>query len=262
MPSDVLDRETDLAFDGLPMRINIPLLATGVLLASVLAALAVGQVGNVFVMPQDFSNMPLQPSSELLARYNAAVSMMMAGNYATHFAILGASLGAAIGLAGGTRNRWLFTFTTALGGMLAGAIGGYVMGLASSYLVNEIQGESVKLLGMVIDPMLQTTALQCFIWSLIGVGIGCGCTLANRQHIGIMAGIEIGLMGGVLGGLTYSISAAMLFSVANAFLFIPEKLTERIVWAAIGGLSIAIGLVYSVAKRSPRRTATAQSSNS
>lgn len=258
MASQVVEDETSLPTASSAARVHIPFLAASVLVASALGAMIIGRLGNVFLMPQDFADMPLQPSPELMARYKAAVSTMYAGNYSIHFAILGGAIGAAIGLAGPARNRWVAALAAATAGALAGAVGGYVMGLASSYFVNEVQGESVKAFGLVIDPIVQTTALQCFVWSLVGVGIGITWAATTRGSSAILAGFEGGLIGGVLGGMIYSISAAMLFTVSNAFLFVPEKMTERIVWACIGGLSIALGLAYSAGKRSQRVAASDQ----
>ena len=230
-------------------KITVRLLMASAMLASVAGAVIVGQIGNVFEMSPNFVDMPLQPSPEYLARYNAAVSEMLSRNYSIHFAIIGALLGLAIGMIGAVRNRIRSLVAASIGGALAAAIGGFLLGLAAAYSVQVNHGESISLFGVNIEPIVQTTALQCFIWSLVGMGIGCGWTIAVWGPKQIVKGIEGGLIGGLLAGVIHSMFAASVFSGSNAFSFVPEKQMERIVWAAICGASICFGLIYSVANR-------------
>ena len=232
-------------------KLTVWFLLTSAFLASVAGSVVVGQIGNLFKMPPDFVDMPLAPSPEYLARYDAAISEFHSRNYAIHFAIMGALLGLAIGMTGATKNR-LGSAAASISGAIAAAIGGFLLGLSATYCVRVNHGESINLAGVNVEPIVQTTALQCFVWILIGIGIGSGWTLAEWGSKRILNGIEGGLIGGLLAGVIHSMFAASFFSGSSAFSFIPEKLVERIVWAAICGTSISLGLIYSVVNRLPK----------
>lgn len=87
-------------------------------------------------------------------------------------------------------------------------------------------------------------------WPCVGIGIGIGCTVASGSFARIIKGINGGILGGLLAGIFHSVVAAIFFSGSSAFEFVPENLTERIVWAAICGLSICYGLVFLLVNRS------------
>jgi hypothetical protein len=250
MNDSITSQQSDKVSASPPSKMTFWLLLTAALLVSVAGSVVVGQIGNLFKMPPDFVDMPLAPSPEYLARYNAAISEFHSRNYAIHFAIMGALLGLAIGLMVGTKNRLGSAALASISGAIAAAIGGFFLGLSAAYLVKVSHGESINLLGVNIEPIVQTTALQCFVWALIGIGIGIGCTLVVWGPKRILNGIKGGLIGGLLAGVVHSMVAASLFSGSSAFSFIPESLTERILWAAICGSCICVGLFYSVVNRS------------
>lgn len=235
-----------------PSKTSVWSLLASSLLAGVAGALVVGQIGYLFAMPPDFVDMPLAPSPEYMARYNAAISKFHSQNYAIHFGIMGALLGIAIGLVAAVNNRLYSLAVASIGGAMAAAFGGYLVGLAAAYSVHINHGESISLVGVSIEPIVQTTAMQCFVWALIGIGIGCGWTLANWGPKRILSGVEGGLIGGLLAGVIHSLVAASLFSGSSAFSLIPENQTERIVWAAICGTCICLGQIYSVVNRFPK----------
>ena len=233
-------------------KLTVWLLMTSALLASVAGSVVVGQIGNLFKMPPDFVDMPLAPSPEYLARYNAAISEFHSRNYAIHFGIMGALLGLAIGLMVSPKNRLSSAAVASISGAIAAAIGGFFLGLSAAYLVKVNHGESINLLGVNIEPIVQTTALQCFVWALMGIGIGIGCTLGVRGPKRILNGIEGGLIGGLLAGVVHSMVAASIFSGSSAFSFVPANQTERILWGAVSGSSICLGLIHSVVNRLPK----------
>jgi hypothetical protein len=224
--------------------------------SSVAGAVIVGQVGDVAKMPADFADMPLNPSPEYLARYNAAVSVFRSRNYAIQFSILGGLLGLAVGTAGALRNRLACLAAASMGGLVAGLVGGFLLGLSAAYCVQINKGESMNLLGLNVEPIVQTTALQCFVWAVTGIGIGSGWTLVNWGPKRLLKGLEGGLIGGLLAGIVCSLVAAVVFSGSSAFSFIPEHTTERIIWSAIGGASVVLGLIYAVSKQSSSAAGT------
>jgi hypothetical protein len=222
------------------------------LLASVAGSVIVGQVGNIAKMPPDFADMPLSPSPEYLARYNAALSAFRSQNYAIQISILGGLLGLAIGIAGASTNRFASAAAASIGGAAAALAGGFLLGLSAAYCVQINNGESMNLMGVNVEPIVQTTALQCFVWAVTGIGIGVGWTLANWGPKRILKGIEGGLVGGLLAGIVYTVVAATAFSGSSAFSFIPEQYLERIVWSAVCGTSVCLGLIYSVRNHSKK----------
>ena len=162
-------------------------------------------------------------------------------------------LGLALGAVGATRNRMSAIAVSIIGGAVGGAvfasIGGFVLGLIASLLIG-INWETIRFIGFHVDPLVQTTLLQCTIWACVGIGIGFGCTLVTCSFGRIVKGIQGGMIGGLLAGIVHSVVAAIFFSGSNAFDFVPRHLTERIVWAVICGLSICYGLVFLLANRS------------
>ena len=230
-------------------KLNVGLLLVAVVLASVFGALAIGQIGNVFKMPDDFANMPLHPSQEYMARYNKALAEFHSRNYAVHFSILGSLLGLAIGGVGVVGNRLRSAAAGLIGGAVGAVVGGFLLGKISAYAVEVYRGEAINLWGISIEPILQTTALHCFVWATIGVGIG-GCWAAAVWGSNkVLKGVEGGLIGGLLAGVVHSMVSAFLFTSSSGFKFIPEDTTERILWAISCGNCTFLGLFYSLLKQ-------------
>lgn len=217
------------------------------ILAGVAGALAIGQIGNVFKMSPDFDNIPLTPSPEYMARYNAAMSEYQSRNYAVHFTIIGSLLGLAIGAVGAVKNRGQTLIASTIGGAMAGVVGGLLLGTAAAYSVQVNRGEAINAWGVTIEPIVQTTAMQCFVWTMLGIGIGCGWTATVWGLRCIPKGIEGGLIGGLLAGMVHCIVASIFFSNSSGFTFVPENLIERIVWATLCCTCVGLGLIYSTA---------------
>lgn len=235
-------------------KMNVGLLLVAVVLASVFGALAIGQIGNVFKMSPDFVNMPLHPSQEYMARYNKALAEFHSRNYAVHFSILGTLLGLAIGGVGVVGNRMRSVAAGLVGGAVGAVVGGFLLGQISAYAVEVYRGEAINLWGMSIEPIIQTTALQCFVWAIIGVGIGCCWAAAVWGPNRALKGVEGGLIGGLLAGVVHSMVAACLFTSSSGFTFIPADATERILWAVSCGTCTFFGLFYSLARQPAKKT--------
>lgn len=218
------------------------------LVVGLFAALVIGQIAPLFSMPAELGQMPLQPSPEYLSRYNAAHRQMFCGNYATYFAIVGGLIGLAAGIVGARRNWLVSLMATSLSGALAGMIGGYLLGMGVAVCIQGNISESMNFIGIPIEPIVQTTALQCFIWSMIGMATGSSLTVANSGLARIAKGIEGGLAGGLVAGTINSLVVATFYSLSNAFLVVPETLSQRIIWASIGGLCINFGLIRGLVK--------------
>lgn len=244
MPSSQAD---NAALPSTTPKVNGWLTIVAAMLAGLAAALVIGQLGNVFKMSPDFDNIPLTPSPEYMARYNAAMSEYQSRNYAVHFTIIGAVLGLGIGAVGTVKNRVQALIASSIGGAMAGVVGGLLLGTAASYSVQVNRGEAINAWGVPIEPIVQTTAMQCFVWTMLGIGIGCGWTATVWGRKYIPKGIEGGLIGGLLAGVVHCIVASIFFTNSSGFTFVPESLIERIVWATLCSTCIGLGLIYSTA---------------
>jgi hypothetical protein len=202
-----------------------------------------------FELPLEFLDLPMNPSSTYLAGYKIAFREMLCGNYSFHFATFGALLGLALGILGAPKKSVFAIAAAIAGGSLGGAIlagvGGILLGRIASWGI-EINWETIRLIGFQVDPFIQTTLLQCFIWVCVGCGIGLGCTLASFSIARILKGIQGGLLGGAMAGTIYSVLAAVSFSTSSAVDFVPSSQMELVIWAIICGLCIYGGLVFTI----------------
>jgi hypothetical protein len=226
--------------------IHLLVAAFAALIASVAGAFAIGLVGELYSLPEEFVVMPESASAAMMARYKTTLREMLSMNYAVHFAMLGGLLGLAFGLTLSSKRRILTAIASIVGGATFAALGGWVLGRCAVYCLQAGNGSSVFLLGYQIDPMVQTTALQCFIWSCIGIGIGAGLVLVQKGPSFLAAGVKGGLLGGLLAGFACSMVIAVAYSESNAYVFVPVDQTERIVWAAICGFGVFLGLASCV----------------
>ncbi|HUP82135.1 MAG TPA: hypothetical protein VM260_26520, partial [Pirellula sp.] len=213
------------------------------LLASFISGLIVAQIDPLFPMPDEFKTLSGRPTSEYMSRYKIAFNKTYSWNYATDFAILGASIGFATGAFGALTNRIAVLMVASVFGALAGALGGFLLGLASGYCIHENHSETILLLGVVIEPMIQTVALHCFAMILIGIGVCVSWTAMVLGPRSILKGIEGGVAGGLLAGITYSVAAATFFPGSSSFLFVPVPHSEIILWSMLSGLCVALGLI-------------------
>ena len=58
-----------------------------------------------------------------------------------------------------------------VGGAIFATLGGFVLGWITSLRI-EVNWETVRFIGYHVDPFIQSTLLQCVIWSVICTGIG------------------------------------------------------------------------------------------
>jgi hypothetical protein len=230
-------------------KFKIGCLAVAALLASIACSRLISTEPAPFQLPMEFEDVPMNPSGAYMARYKVAFRDMLCGNYTIHFATCGALLGLALGALGATRNNALSNVAAILGGVVGGALlaglGGFLLGQFASFGI-ENDWQTTRFLGFQVDPFIQTTLLQCFIWAFIGIGIGLGCTTPSFSFARILKGIQGGLIGGAVAGTIYSVIAAVFFSTSSAIDFVPKEQMERTIWAILCGLSIYAGLAFAL----------------
>lgn len=234
-------------------KFKIGCLAVAVLLSSIACSRLISTEPAPYQLPMEFEDVPMNPSSAYMARYKVAFREMLSGNYTIHFATCGALLGLALGALGATTNNPLSNGAAILGGVVGGALlaglGGFLLGQITSFGIDN-NWDTTRLVGFQVDPFIQTTLLQCFIWACVGSGIGLGCTTPSISLSRILKGIQGGLIGGAIAGTICSVIAAVFFSTSSAIDFVPKEQMERTVWAILCGLSIYVGLAFAL-KSSP-----------
>ncbi len=219
---------------------SIPWLLTLTMLAGMLSALIIQAIDPVFQMPSDIGPWPFQPSQEYLDRYYAASSWMISRNYAVYFSVLGAFVGLTLGTVGSKHIRFVSIIGAASGGAGLGGIGGYLVGLMTSALLQH-GGEPINLLGVSVEPIVQTAGLQCLAWSFVGLGIGVGWSAGQWRSGTIAQVIGSGLIGGIAAGLVYTLISAIVFSDSNAVMIVPRTVMERILWSCACSACVGVG---------------------
>ena len=210
-------------------------LVLGSLTGAIAGVLIVVKLEPVFSMPNEFADYPIQPSVEYMVRYHAALRFMYSGNFAIYFAILGMAIGIVTGIGAGGKHRRSATLLGGLYGCVFGALGGSLSGLSVAFAIQN-SGKAIPFFGLEIEPIVQSTAMQCFAWAFVAIGVGWGFSVATGRSIG--TGIQIGLIGGCLIGVGYTLIEGICFPSANGFLIVPISMFEKLTWAAFAGLSI------------------------
>jgi hypothetical protein len=210
-------------------------LLIGPMVGALLGIVFVSQLDPIFAMPEEFANYPVQPSAEYMLRYDAAHRFMLSNNYAIYFATLGGLMGLGIGTVSGGTKRFAAMIASCFSGLVFGALGGFLSGLTVAGAIKN-SGEAIPILGLSMEPIVQTTLMHSFAWAVVGIGVGLGFVAATTRSIG--RGILVGVLAGILSGVVYTLLAAIAFPNANGFLVLPYSLPEKLTWAACGGICL------------------------
>ncbi len=220
-------------------------LMVGPMLGALLGIVIVSQLDPIFAMPGEFANYPVQPSVEYMVRYDAAHRFMLSNNYAIYFATLGGLMGLTMGAVSGGTKRGAAMIASCFGGIVFGALGGFLSGLTVAGAIKN-SGEAIPILGLSMEPIVQTTLMHSFIWAVVGIGVGWGFVATTTGSIG--KGILVGVLAGVLSGVVYTFLSAIAFPNANGFLVLPYSLPEKLSWAACGGICLGATTYYVLAR--------------
>jgi hypothetical protein len=227
-------------------RPNLPSLIFGGTLGAVMGIIVVIWIDPLFSMPDEFADYPIQPSTEYMIRYHAALRVMYSLNYAIYFGILGTGIGLATGICAGGNRRLTAMAVTGLWGSVFGSIGGYAGGWGVA-LALQNSGKEIPFLGLQIEPIIQSTAMQCFVWTFIAIGVASGFSVATSRSLG--KAIQIGIIGGCLVGVGYTLIEGLCFPSANSFLVVPTSILEKLTWAAFAGLTLGATHHYLSSKK-------------
>lgn len=232
-------------------RPNLPSLIFGSLLGAIVGIFVVMQIEPIFSMPNEFADYPIQPTTEYMVRYHAALRFMYSCNFAIYFAILGMGIGLLTGLCAGGRRRFAAMASSGFLGGVFGAIGGFLSGLSVAYAIQN-SGRAIPFLGLQIEPIVQTTAMQCFVWAIVATGIGVGFCVATGRSIG--KGLQMGFLAGCLVGVGYTLVEGICFPSANGFLVVPISTYQKLTWASLAGIAIGATNFYISRQTSANQT--------
>ena len=232
-------------------RPNLPSLIVGSLVGAVVGIFVEMQIEPIFSMPNEFADYPIQPTTEYMIRYHAALRFMCSCNFAIYFAIVGLGIGLFMGLFGGGKRRLSAMASSGSLGSVFGAIGGYLSGLSVAYATQN-SGRAIPFLGLQIEPIVQTTAMQCFVWSIVALGVGLGFSVATGSSIG--KGLQAGFLAGCLIGVVYTLVEGICFPSTNGFLIVPISAFEKLTWASLAGITIGATHFYVSRQTSAKQT--------
>lgn len=196
-----------------------------------------------FELPEQFLNMPLNASTELVADYKVAYTKVTVGNSVAAVAGSGALVGLLLGFLVGKRARIVSalagTLSAGLAAALGAAAGGYVIAGKSF-----VEGGDMLLYRL--DPSMLAMLVQFASWGTIGLALAVALACC-RPGIGIGIGIAKAAFWGVVGGLMaavlHNVVGSIAFPASETMLVVPASLTEKLLWAGGGGLCIGLSLI-------------------
>lgn len=232
-------------------RPNLPSLIFGSVLGAIVGIFVVMQIEPIFSMPNEFADYPIQPTTEYMVRYHAALRFMYSCNFAIYFAILGMGIGLFTGLSAGGKRRLAAMAASGILGGVFGTIGGFLSGLSVAFAIQN-SGRAIPFLGLQIEPIVQSTAMQCFVWAIVAIGLGMGFFIATGRAIG--KGLQMGFIAGCLVGVGYTLVEGICFPTANGFLVVPISTYQKLTWAALAGITIGSTSFYISRQTSAKQT--------
>ncbi|MCC6508792.1 MAG: hypothetical protein IT423_06775 [Pirellulaceae bacterium] len=216
------------------------LLLVAVIIGSLAGVAVVMPLDPVITMPNELGSMPLVPSPEYMAKYNAAYSTMSIGNSAINFSLIGAAIGTACALivaAGASAvSRLMMALFSLLGGATGGALAGMLIANAST-----TQGR-LTVAGIALDPMLQAVLFQTVGWG--GIGIGLGLALAHSKKLPLSSGLVGGLLGALAAAVVHAVIGSIAFPSSGLVDLLPPNTLERLLWATYCGAALGTGLLW------------------
>ena len=214
---------------------NVVMYLVACILGGLLGGGIVHQIHPVFEYT-DLPQIGLGASDELILQHRIAAFEYRSKNYGVELAIVGLSLGLAIGAFSGSPKRMLSTFAGGIAGALTGGIVGYVGGLivGQSIIRNEQQGLQAS---MGLQTIVWGLILASVVWSVATLHVGAK-RACSHLLIGLIAGFAV--------AVTQFVISSVVFPSSNPLFLIPEQPSERVYWLAafpiVSGLIVAMGV--------------------
>ncbi|MDG3006597.1 hypothetical protein [Paludisphaera mucosa] len=179
-----------------------------------------------------FPKLKIVQTPEDAARLEAARVGSARAVYATMGGLLGLALGAAGGLATGSRRR-------AVGAAVAGGVLGLVAGGATASIATPIffRGRDSQADDLIV-PLLAHGAIWVLVGALVGLAFGLGLGLRSRGAAKALAG---GLVGALIATIVYEIAAALAFPSGKSDLPLPGGGPPRILAQVLVAVLTALG---------------------
>ncbi len=186
---------------------------------------------------------------ELQLKVNEANRLTYVRNAALSWAIVGLLAAAVFGCAAGCARRSL---PHVLLGLFAGTALGAGLGAAAGWAA--VWTEDLLARSTNLDPMVRTMGMHAAGWAIIGIAVGIAVGMATRAADTLQS-VAAAVVGAVISAVVFSLTAAVLFSGDNADLPVPEGTGNRVLWAGLGTVLMALMLSrVSAAEKKPATT--------
>ncbi len=204
----------------------------------------------IFVVPEEIANIHEQSPQWLFDRLENANSEVDSKNFSVVFGVIGAIFGAScIVLSVGARSIKAIAIAV-LGSAAMGVLGANM----SNWMFFQMRAHSVKemrIVGIVLDGMMQSIVGYSLLWGLIGLGVGLGVGAIRGLSKSIVAGIS-GLVGGVLGAMLYVVLTAQ-FSIGTTMNRVaPDKIASQAMWLVLFMVVIAVCIALGSGEKRPK----------
>lgn len=225
---------------GPASRGSVGKMAIAGLLAAVIAAVIVNTWYPFFQAGLSFG-----PGAVANDEQRALLTRYRWQNSAAVFAGFGLLLGASLGLAGGWRRAAL--------ACISGAAGGAIFGGLANWCAMALADQSFA---RVIDPakpyheIAKWTIVHATAWTLVGLGVGFGCSLPWATWRDVGRGTVAAALGGLLAAPCFQIFMTLIEVIApigGTDALIPDRGIGQFVWMATA--AVLIGVAMSLTQR-------------
>ena len=93
-----------------------------------------------------------------------------------------------------------------------------------------------------LDPEQRMILKHIVVWSILGVGVGLGASLASKCRRTMARGTLAAFAGGLIGGALYIPVLALAIPDVDATKLVPGPLSALMIWIALPALCMALGL--------------------
>lgn len=216
-----------------------PVLAIAGAIGSLSGMLLIHYCFASFELPEQFLDMPLNASTELVADYKASYTKVTVANSVAPVAGIGAVVGLLLGFLVGKGARIVCalagTISAGLAAALGAAAGGYVVAGKSF-----VEGGDMLLYRL--DPSMLAMLVQFTSWGMMGLALAVAIACC-RPGIGIAPAAFWGVAGGLLAAVLHNVVGSIAFPVSETMVVVPASLSEKLLWAGGGGLCIGLSLI-------------------
>ncbi|MEX2120305.1 MAG: hypothetical protein WD847_11980 [Pirellulales bacterium] len=219
-------------------------------LAGVLVWLLVQQFTPVFGPTSEGgpATTEMPPTAQLSASHGIKY-----GNTAVVYGLFGGIVAAFFAVAEGAARR---SAGYAVVGVLLGLLSGAVFGALGAGA-----GRFIETTEPSVERMVKTMMMHAAGWSITGLGVGLGFTIASWRGKTIGLAVLGGVVAGGVSGLLFPILAGLLFTGSNTDQIVPAGSGARLFWFVLTAslMAIVVGGLRGTRPRRARQPAPATS---